>query len=296
MPNLMNEMTGLMGFVRTVEAGSFSAAARDMGTTPSAVSKSVARLEAVVESRLFLRSTRALSLTPDGHVLFEKVAPLLKELDNSGDVIQKSELSGRLRLSLPSELARLLMEPLFGRFAKANPDLHLDIGITDRRVDLVREDLDVVFRVGDELRGDLTVRRLASLEMILVASPDFLAKHGFPINLQELTALPFARYSSGGKALPIKFADGAEIVPRPAIDADSGHALRAAALYGIGVAYLMKCVVADDLVSGRLLPVMPGAALPEMPFSALHAFRRIVPARVRVLSDFIGKEVRALTV
>src|ERR1044072_8305998 len=110
MPNLLNEMPGLMAFVRTVEAGSFSAAARDLETTPSAVSKSVGRLEKKIGARLFLRSTRALTLTQDGQVFFERVAPLLRDLDSSGDAI-RSEVapSGRLRISMPSELAPLLL-------------------------------------------------------------------------------------------------------------------------------------------------------------------------------------------
>lgn len=106
MPNLLNEMPGLMAFVRTVEAGSFSAAARDLATTPSAVSKSVARLEKKIGARLFLRSTRALMLTQDGQLFFDRVAPLLRDLDASEEAIRSDVApSGRLRISMPSEMA-----------------------------------------------------------------------------------------------------------------------------------------------------------------------------------------------
>lgn len=139
MPNLLNETSGLMAFVRTAEAGSFSAAARTLDTTPSAVSKSVARLEKKIGSRLFLRSTRALTLTQDGQIFFERIAPLLRDLDSSDEAIGAgSPLAGRLRVSMPSELAPLLLPRLFTGFAADNPNLHLDIGLTDRFVDLIQ--------------------------------------------------------------------------------------------------------------------------------------------------------------
>ena len=130
--NLLNETSGLMAFVRTVEAGSFSAAARDLATTPSAVSKSVARLEKKIGTRLFLRSTRALTLTQDGQVFFDRVAPLLRDLDSSDEAIRSdASPSGRLRISMPSELAPLLLPRLFSSFAADHPNLHLDIGTID---------------------------------------------------------------------------------------------------------------------------------------------------------------------
>ena len=126
MPNLLGEASGLMALVRTVEAGSFSAAARDLETTPSAVSKSVSRLERKIGTRLFLRTTRALTLTQDGQAFFERVAPLLKELDASDEAIaSRSAPSGRLRVSMPGEFAPMLLPGLFTRFAAAYPDLHL---------------------------------------------------------------------------------------------------------------------------------------------------------------------------
>lgn len=193
MTHLLNEMSGLIAFVRTVEVGSFSAAARDLKTSPSAISKSVGRLEKLVGSRLFLRSTRALTLTPDGQMLFERIGPLLRAID----------------------------------------DLH---------------------------------------------------------------SMPFARYSVGSRTAHIAFADGSKILPTGRIDCDSGIALHSAARHGLGVALLLRCVVADDLDSGILIDVTPAGALKPMRFSAVHALGRTVPSRVKLLSDFVSLEAQKLSI
>ncbi|MEZ2128938.1 MULTISPECIES: LysR family transcriptional regulator [unclassified Sinorhizobium] len=295
MPNLLEETPGLLAFVRTVETGSFSAAARDLKTTPSGVSRSVARVEEKIGTRLFLRSTRALTLTADGHAFFERVAPLLKEIEAAGDVIStECQPSGRLKISLPSELARILMEPLLSKFVKPNPALHLDIGMTDRYVDLIREGYDVAFRVGHSPESELISRKLANLDMVLVASPAFIEREGEPKTIAELACLPFVRYTLPARPFEIRFSNGTLISPAGVIDCDSGFALQAAALQGMGIAYLLKCVVADDLRRGRLVQVLPREPLPSLPLNALHAFGRTVPAKVRLLCDFIAQEVRAL--
>jgi DNA-binding transcriptional LysR family regulator len=295
MPNLLNETSGLIAFVRTVEAGSFSAAARNLDTTPSAVSKSVARLEKKIGARLFLRSTRALTLTQDGRIFFERVAPLLRDLESSDEGIgSDAALSGRLRVSMPAELAPLLLPRLFTGFAADNPNLHLDIGLTDRFVDLIREDFDVVLRAGNPTQGDLIVRHLADLQMVIVASPAFLETWGNPLPAKSFAALPFARYVLGGLVQPVRLADGSSFVPVGRVDCDSGAALIQAALAGLGAAYLLRCLVAKELQAGTLVTPAPEIALPSLPFNALHAFGRTVPLRVKLFCDFIAREARAI--
>jgi DNA-binding transcriptional LysR family regulator len=295
MPSLLNETSGLMAFVRTVEAGSFSAAARDLNTTPSAVSKSVARLEKKIGARLFLRSTRALTLTQDGQVFFDRVAPLLRDLDSSDEAIG-SEIapSGRLRISMPSELAPLLLPHLFASFASKYPNLHLDIGLTDRFVDLIREDYDVALRAGNPAQGDLMVRHLADLPMVIAASPAFLETSGIPMTAEALAVLPFARYALGGMTQPLRLADGTSFIPRGRVDCDSGAALIQAALGGMGAAYLLRCLVAKELKAGTLVALAPTIALPRLSFNALHAFGRTVPLRVKLFCDFMAREAKVI--
>lgn len=297
MTHLLNEMSGLIAFVRTVEVGSFSAAARDLKTSPSAISKSVGRLEKLVGSRLFLRSTRALTLTPDGQMLFERIGPLLRELDASDDGLSSSSgLTGRLRFSMPVEMSELFLGAIFTKFAEEYPDLTLDIGLTDRFVDIIRDDYDVVFRVGEVVQPDLVVRHLADLDMVLVAAPSLLSKWGVPRTIDDFQSMPFARYSVGSRTAHIAFADGSKILPTGRIDCDSGIALHSAAQHGLGVALLLRCVVADDLDSGILIDVTPAGALKPMRFSAVHALGRTVPSRVKLLSDFVALEAQKLSI
>jgi DNA-binding transcriptional LysR family regulator len=295
MTNLLGETPGLIAFVRTVEAGSFSAAARYLNTTPSVVSRSVGRLETLIGSRLFLRSTRALTLTSEGQALVGRIAPLLRELDAAADEIETAQgPSGRVRFSMPSEFSRLLMEPVLAHFAPANPNISLDIGLTDRFVDIIREDYDVAFRVGDIKQPDLIVRHLADFDMVLVASPSFIDRWGHPTSAAEFNEVPFARYALNGQIKSIVLRDGAEIIPTGRIDCDTGFALHAAARHGLGVAYMMRCVVAEDIRTGELIDLTPHNAFAPLAFNAVHAFGRTVPRRVTVFCEFVAREAQGL--
>ncbi|MGK7652225.1 LysR family transcriptional regulator [Roseovarius sp. B08] len=295
MPNLLNETSGMLAFVRTVESGSFSAAARNTNTTPSAISRSVARLEKLLGTRLFLRSTRALTLTQDGQQVFEHISPLLRELDSTADVIGSSNnLSGRLRVTMPGELAPLLLPGIFSRFAVKYPALHLQIGLTDRFVNLVSEDYDVAFRVGYPTEGDLIVRKLAEMPMVLAASPDLIKALGQPASLEDLERFPFVRFLVDRKVSPVRFCDGTTFTPSGRIDCDSGTGLLQAVHSGLGAVYLLRCLVAEDLEEGRLVELLPEIALPKLPLNALHAFGKTVPMRVKVLCEFVASEARQL--
>ncbi|MCR9282614.1 MAG: LysR family transcriptional regulator [Rhodobacteraceae bacterium] len=295
MPNLLGETSGMMAFVRTVEAGSFSAAARALNTTPSAVSKSVAKLEKRLGTRLFLRSTRALKLTQDGQSFFDRVAPLLKQLDSSDDALtEQTEPSGRLRISMPHDMAALVLPSLFGRFAQTHPQLDLDIGLTDRYVDLIREDYDVVLRVGEPAEKDLMVRSLAVLPTVLVASPSFIDRSGMPDSVEALRTLPFVRYSRNGQLSSLTSQDGVSFTPSGRVNADSGAALIHAASEGLGIAWLLRCLVAEELRSGKLVELTPPMPLPKASFNALHAFGFTVPTRVRLFCDYMAKEAKSL--
>ncbi|QSX73876.1 LysR family transcriptional regulator [Lysobacter arenosi] len=292
--NLLNQMPSLIAFVRSVEAGSFSAAARIAGMTPSAVSKGIGRLEGELGAKLFRRSTRHLSLTPDGQAFFERVAPLLRGIDDSADAVRAGgDARGVLRISMPGEIGRLLLEPITRTFLARHEGLELDMSLSDRHVEVIREGYDVVYRVGVASDSELKSRTLAQLDMVLVASPVLLARHGVS-TLDELREIPFVRYLLYGRALPITFNDGTSIQPRGRIGLDTGAGLRAAALNGMGVAHLMKCTVQDDLDKGDLVEVMPHRGLPPLPLRAMHAFGNLTPARVRLLTEFIADEIQRI--
>ncbi|MBZ9782122.1 LysR family transcriptional regulator [Pseudomonas sp. REP124] len=293
MSSLLNQSASLIAFVRAVEAGSFSAAARNAGTTPSAISKSVARLESELNAKLFRRSTRMLSLTPEGQAFFERVAPLLQAIDDSADALRHTGgARGHLRVSMPSELGRLLMPRIHSVFLAEHPEVELDLTLLDHHVEVIREGYDVIFRVGSLADSDLKSRTLAQLEMALVASPGFLERSGNPTSIEELRALPFVRYQLNGRTLPIVFANGETVVPRGRIGLDSGFGLRAAALEGMGIAYLMRCTVQRDLDGGDLVQVLPGEQLPVLAMHSLHAFGSLTPIRIKLFADFVQQELQ----
>lgn len=285
----LERTTGLFAFVRTVEAGSFSAAARIAGTTPSAVSKNVERLERRLGIKLFLRSTRSLALTTDGAAYYERIAPLLQALEEAdGALGEAGTARGRLRISLPGILGPILVDALTRDFVARYPDIALEISITDRHVDLVREGYDVALRAGEVAATDWIARPLGMLPLVLVAAPAYLKRAGVPSSLQEFGKAAHIRYRLGARAYPIGFADGSQLAVDGAIDVDSGQAMRIAALNGTGIAQLLRAAVADDLAAGRLVEVLPQKPLAAVPVQTLHAFGRFAPLRVRLFHDFVA--------
>ncbi|MEH2513752.1 DNA-binding transcriptional LysR family regulator [Nitrobacteraceae bacterium AZCC 1564] len=289
---IADKMGGLEAFVATVETGSFSAASERLGTTPSAISKSVARLEQRLGAKLFRRSTRSLTLTVEGTAYYERAAPLLRGLEDAEDVVRSASTArGKLRITMPSELGRLLMNAVTNGFMPRHPEIRLDIGMTDRAVDLIREGYDVALRAGKLIDSDLTVRTLGELPMALVASPEHLKHNGRPRAIEDLSRATHLRYMLGGRPFPIRFMDGSTISPEGRLDLDSGFALRVAALNGVGIAYLLRCTVEADITSKRLEVVLPQRELERVPLHFLHAFGRTPPLRARLFMDFVAAEI-----
>ena len=293
MSSLLNQSSSLIAFVRVVEAGSFSAAARNSGTTPSAISKSIARLETELQATLFRRSTRNLSLTPEGQAFFDRVAPLLRAIDDSADAVRSvGDARGHLRVSMPSELGRLLMPAIHSTFLAAHPDVDLDLTLLDHHVELISEGYDVIFRVGSLVDSTLKARTLARMSMVLVAAPSLLRVHGYPASIEDLRRMPFARYQLNCRTLPVVFDSGEVLLPQGRVGLDSGFGLRAAALEGMGVAYVMRCTVQGDLENGTLVQLLTDHPLPAPALHAVHAFAGITPIRVRIFADFFRDQVR----
>ncbi len=287
--------SALAAFATTVEAGSFSAAGRILGASPSAVSKAIARLEQRFGVRLFQRSTRVLTLTPEGAAYYERVAPLLRALDDASEVMQpEATAQGRLRITAPGDLGRLLMPSIVNRFLPAHPALKLEVSLADRHVDLIREGFDLAIRAGRVADSELNVRQLAQLPLALVASPAYLKRHGTPSRIGDLIRHAHVRYLLAGSVFPITFASGEVVRPDGFLDTDDGTALRAAALSGLGITQILRLAVADDLAAGRLAVVLPDAELPRIPVSVLHAFGRHAPMRARLFIDFLAEQLDAL--
>jgi len=290
------KFSGLPAFVRAVEAGSFTAAARLLDTTPSAVSRSVARLEKRLGVTLFQRSTRAFVLTLEGQTYYERIAPFIRGLEEADQVLAApATAAGKLRVSMPVDLGRALLEPITQELMKCNPELALEVSVSDRHVELIREGFDIAIRAGHVMDSGLYAQPMATLPLVLVASPAYLRACGAPRTAADLAAHRHVRYRLNGRAIPVVFADGKTLSVDGLFDADSGDAMRVAAVNGLGIAQLLKTTVQRDLDAGRLQIVLPDVPLQSVPVQALHAFGRNVPARARIFIEFISRRLAVST-
>jgi DNA-binding transcriptional LysR family regulator len=295
MASILEKTTGLVAFVRTVDAGSFSAASRLIGSSQSAVSKSVGRLERRLGVRLIQRSTRTLSLTSEGTAYYERVAPLLRAIEEAEDVIQvASTAKGLLRVSAPQEFGRLLIATWAPEFLARHPGVKLELNVTDRNVDIIREGYDLAIRMGALRDTELISRKLADLHWILVASPAYLEKRGRPETIEDLRSHSCVRYLTAGRPWPFEFASGESVVPDGQFDTDDSGSIRQAALNSAGIAYQLRMTVTDYLNDGRLVEVLPHLAMPALPAYALHAFGRQLPIRGRLFIDFLVEKLTGL--
>ncbi|HET9451386.1 MAG TPA: LysR family transcriptional regulator, partial [Aggregicoccus sp.] len=276
-------LKGIEAFVCTAEAGSFTAAAERLNLTNSAVGKAVARLEARLGVRLLQRTTRALSLTDDGRLYHERVSRLLVELEEAEALLAGSRgLRGTLRVSAPAELGRTWVAEVVRDFLVQHPELRIELQLTDRLVDLVDERIDVAVRVGRLPSSSLIARRLGEVHFTLSAAPRYLRRAGTPRHPSQLAEHACLRYLSGGLPLPWSFLgpEGPFEVPvRGPLDADSGAALRVAAVAGLGVLRALDVLVREEVAAGRLRLLLPAFTPPPLPVQAVFTpTRNLAPA------------------
>src|SRR6202040_3553381 len=288
MTSILEKTAGLVAFVRTVDAGSFSGASRLIGSSQSAVSKSVARLERRLGVRLIQRSTRTLNLTAEGQAYYERVAPLLRSIEEAEDVVQvASEAKGLLRVSAPQEFGRVLIAGWAPEFLARHPGVKLELNVTDRIVDIIREGYDLAIRMGALQDTELNSRKLANLRWFLVASPAYIERHGRPETVEDLKSHACLRYVSSGRPWPFAFANGKSIVPDGSFDTDDSGSIRQAAVGSAGIAYQLRMTVTDLLTEGRLVEVLPHLPMPTLPAHALHPFARQLPIPAPLFIDFM---------
>jgi len=286
MASILEKTTGLVAFVRTVDAGSFSAASRLIGSSQSAVSKSVARLEHRLGVRLIQRSTRTLSLTMEGQAYYERVAPLLRAIEDAEDVVQSATAQGPIRVSAPQELGRMLIAPWAATFLDRHPDVSLDLGISDRFVDIIGEGFDCAIRVGYLSDSNLIARRVGAIHGKLVASPDYIREHGAPETPDEL--LTHQALMQGTETW--QFLDGDKTIsvhPQGQFKADNGTALAAAAVAGLGIAWLPDRLIEGYLDSGALVQVMTRYPVPTGGLFVVRPPGQHSTRKVRVLTELL---------
>lgn len=250
-------------FLAVADAGGFGAAAERLGLTSSAVSRAIARLEHHFDVKLFVRTTRKVSLTPEGAILCQRFRGVLNDLETIADELQDRgrAVRGRLRLSMPATYGRKVILPLLNSFVEAYPALELDLNFTDRYVDLIDESVDAAVRIGDVRDPNLIARAFDSAGFGIFGAPDYLAKHGRPGQPTDLQthALLAYHHPGSGQHYPWQLSHDGEpsrVVPDGAILIDNGEALVDAAIQGLGLVYVQGYMVRDALERGELEGVM----------------------------------------
>lgn len=303
--NEVNRFGEMEVFVRVVERGGFSSAARASRMTPSAVSKLIGRLETRLGARLVNRSTRKLQLTPEGAAFYEQATRILADLDEAElGVAIGEQPSGLIRFNTSASYGTHILAPVLGEFLARYPDVALDIVQTDQIVDLLAERTDVAVRAGPLKSSSLIARKLGDTAKVIVAAPSYLQRYGEPKSIADLEAhnrLGFG-YARAIQGWPLKAADGSEVIMPTVgrVQASDGESLRQFAIGGAGLARLATFTVRNDIAAGRLVPLLqafnPGDR--ESFYAVYLGHRGALPSRVRVLLDFlaergrIGDEVR----
>jgi DNA-binding transcriptional LysR family regulator len=284
-PNRAGEMAV---FVRVVETGDFSGAARALGLSPSAVSKLISRLEARLGTRLFRRTTRRLALTPEGEAFRARAQSILADIEAAErEAGGSSAPVGRIRISSSASYITHVLAPILPDFLVRFPDISLDIVQSDALADLVADRTDIAIRAGPLEDSTLVARSLGSTDLMVAASPDWIKRHGSPRTVEELAGhdrLGFAYLRAAGGWLR-----AARDEPER-IRVSDGEGIRQLALAGVAPAHLAAFTIRADLAEGRLVQLLP--ALHPSASEAFHAVyigrSETLPERVRVFLDHIS--------
>lgn len=293
----MDRLREMEVFVAVAGAGGFAKAGRRLGMSPPAVTRVVAGLESRLGSRLFNRTTRSLSLTDAGTRFLVHARRLLAEIDAAekeavGDAVVPG---GHLVLTASATFGRAVLTPVIAAFLATYPRVSVRALFLDRIVDLVDEGVDVAVRIGDLPDSSLVARRVGAVLRLLVASPDYLARHGAPAapaDLRDHAVIAMTglmpdrhwRYVDGGRARSIA------LVPR--LEMNDAPAALACARAGEGITVALSYMVGDDLRAGRLVTVLDRFGPPEAPVHLVHAAGRIVAPTVRAFLDFGAPRLR----
>lgn len=295
----MDQLDAMRMFVRVAELESFTRAADQLAVPKATLSLTIRRLEERLGTRLLQRTTRRVQLTTDGRLCYERCLDLLADVEEWQGLFQQTrQLSGRLRVDMPSRLARLLVIPRLPAFLSQHPALTLMLSTTDRRVDLVREGFDCVVRVGALDSSSLVARRLGEYRQISCASPAYLARHGVPTTLAALARHQLVHYGNDLGREPGGFefmgADG-RVERHPmagALTVNDSESYLAAALAGFGIIQLPEHGVAPLLARGELVAILPEWPAPPLPIHVLYGHRRQLAPRVQAFIQWLADVLR----
>lgn len=292
----MNKLELLRVFVRVSELRSFTLAAESLGLPRSTVSEQVRALEALLGTRLFNRTTRRVQTTQDGALLYERSKDLLSGMDEIESLFRAddAELTGCLRVDMPTMMARRVIIPALPAFLSRFPRLEVEISCTDRQVDLLREGFDCVMRIGALSDLDVVARPIGQLSMRNCASPDYLAHFGVPQSLDDLAEHRLVHYvrNLGARSSGFEYLQAGQVryqAMAGVVTVNNAEAYSAACLAGLGLIQVPGVGVEHHLASGQLIEVMQCWRAQAMPVSLLYARQRHVPRRVQAFMGWLGE-------
>ena len=292
----MDRFDAMQAFARVVEAGSFTKAADTLHMSKTTVTQLVQQLEARLRVKLLNRTTRKLNLTADGAAYYERVVRVLAEVDDAETSLSSAAAlpRGRLRVDVPSPLARLVLIPALPAFHAQYPDIQLDMGVSDRMVDIIGDNVDCVVRGGTLTDQSLVARQVADLPLGVYAAPSYLARAGTPLHPKELEETHHRivgfLWARTGKAVPYAMHRGPERIHvhgRYILSVDDGNAYLAAGLAGVGVLWLPEYMAKEHVACGALVPLFDGWHLDPMPLYVAFPPHRHVSAKLRVFIDWV---------
>ncbi len=294
----MDRFDAMRLFLRVAELGSFSAVALQAGVARSVVTRQIAALEAHLGVKLMARSTRRLALTSAGSAYLEKCRVILNLVEAAEADVAAERLTprGNIRISLPLSFGLRRLAPLLLDFSQRHPEVSLDMDYSDRRINLIEEGIDLAIRITRRLEPGDVARKIGTGRMLVVAAPEYLARHGRPQHPAELAHHECLGYASVGSPLPWQFmVDGQlESFPvRSRINANNGDVLTEAAAQGLGITLQPDFIAAGYLDAGRVERILADFAIPELGIYAMLPSNRHVPHRVRVLMDALAAALAA---
>jgi DNA-binding transcriptional LysR family regulator len=294
----MDRIDAMRAFNRIVERRSFTLAAQDLGLPRSTLTEAVQQMEARLGARLLQRTTRQVRPTLDGEAYYRRCLSILADIEEAESAFTGATPKGTLRIDVHGTLARHFMLPGLPRFLERYPDIHLHIGEGDRFVDLIREGVDCVLRVGQPADGSMVGRRIALLEEGTFASPAYLSRHGMPQSPDALDGHRMIGFvsSASGNVIPLEFTVGGEVrnvVISTALTVMAAETNAAAAALGLGLIQVPRYRVARELAAGELIEVLGDFPPSPSPVYVLYPHSRQLSPRVRVFIDWIAGEFAA---
>jgi len=294
----MDRFKEMETFIAVVDVGSFIGAAKKLHISKSVASKIIQNLESRLGGRLLYRTTRQLSLTETGQAYYLRCQQILEEINEAEAAVRmdREKVFGVLRISAPLTFGTMHLSRYWGEFLERYPQIKLDINLVDRQVDLVGEGYDLAIRIAPQQEdSSLVSRKLASSRMVICAAPHYLETHGTPQTPSDISRHQFIGYSylPTGDILTFKSQNPvAEVKTHPRLKVNNGDTCREAALSGLGITIQPSFIVGDDLLSGKLVEILPDWPTEERGIYAVYPTRQHLSGKVRALLDYLAEKFK----